>query len=165
MSSISTCSLHSCSTQLFVQSSHAPKHVTVKRRPFAIFLLVSGQFNSYFEFHMCHCFSLCVLFLSAYSLCALPANAPQAKPCRLFRCEEENLDGFLRFEARVLQGFDSSNATNDSKGAIIHASMGNGITMGPCHNGSCAAVGRFQWVRPQGGKGWCPSHVWCRCTQ
>ena len=58
-----------------------------------------------------------------------PADAAQPKSGRLLRGEEEHLNGLLGLEASILQVLDGCNATYHSQCAIVHASMGDSITM------------------------------------
>ncbi len=71
----------------------------------------------------------------------IPANASESKTCGLLRCEEQHLNGPFGLEVGFLQAFHSCNGPQHTHSAVIHASMGNGITMRASHHRSCNIMG------------------------
>ena len=71
----------------------------------------------------------------------IPANASKPKACGLLRCEKQHLNGPFGLEAGFLQPLHSCNAPQHTHSAVIHASVGNGITMRAGHHCSCNMMG------------------------
>ena len=73
----------------------------------------------------------------------VPANAPKAKACWLFRREEQNINRPSGLEVGLPQAFHSTDGSHYTQGAIIHAGMTNGITVRACDHCSCNANGQI----------------------
>jgi len=71
----------------------------------------------------------------------IPANASKSKACGLLRCEKQHLNGPVGLEVGFLQPLYSRNGPQHTHSAIIHASVGNGITMRAGHHRSCNNTG------------------------
>jgi len=71
----------------------------------------------------------------------IPANASKSKACGLLRCEKQHLNGPFGLKVGFLQPLHSCNGPQHTHSAIIHASVGNGITMRAGHHRSCNIMG------------------------